>query len=75
MTTEKLIKEINKLTEAQMYNILRNIAIGGDMARNLLSCCIIHEKSISIKDCLNLGHTDSEFKRTTEHYINAEKIF
>ena len=40
------IKEINGLTEAQMYNVLRNISTSGDQARRVLEACINHEKKI-----------------------------
>jgi len=43
----KLLIEINKLSEQQMYNILRNIATSGEVGKNILSSCITYEKSKS----------------------------
>lgn len=43
----KLLVEINKLSEQQMYNILRNISTSGEVERNILSSCITYEKSKS----------------------------
>ena len=44
-----LLIEINKLSEQEMYNILRNIATSGEIGRNILSSCIEYEKSKSKK--------------------------
>jgi hypothetical protein len=41
----KILIEINKLSEQEMYNILRNIATSGEIGKNILLSCINHEKS------------------------------